>query len=277
MDNQLQTTNEQNYFLAKREEINSSLILSDKSFLQKSTEFTKMLELKKDPNFIFLIVGWIAQTSILMQIKNPIDTFIKQDIVNMLTSYWSNLSMEELIKAFELERVGAYNERTEHFQLFDSTYISKILHKYQKWKRELKTEHNITSQAQSDSIEISKEERQKIREEFVIHLFNEIKSSGYTFDAHLIYKELEEKGKLVIGNSRKADVYKKQYEKVLFQLKAMNLKKPTKELKEQIKSMEEINSKGKFVNRVVEECRALSVCEYLSDYLENINEFKNAL
>ena len=68
-----------------------------------------------------------------MQIKNPVETYVKQDIVNMLSGFGGNLSFEEIIKAFELERHGVYKERTEHFQLFDCNYISQILKKYQNW------------------------------------------------------------------------------------------------------------------------------------------------
>ena len=59
----------------------------------------------------------------VMEIKNPIDSFMKQDIINMLDGYWSNFTFEEMVKAFEMERFGQFTEQTEHFQLFNSTYI----------------------------------------------------------------------------------------------------------------------------------------------------------
>lgn len=133
----------ENYYLQKRANIQNVLISSNKSFLQKSYEFEKISIIKKEPTFIFLITGWIAQTSLLMQIKNPVDDFLKQDIINMLVGYWSNLSFEEIVKAFELERFGIFKEKTEHYQLFDCNYISQVLKKYQRWKREQKTELDI--------------------------------------------------------------------------------------------------------------------------------------
>jgi len=113
----------------------------------------------------------VAQTSTLMQIKNPIDQFVKQDIVNMLTGYWSILSFEELIKAFELERFGAYKEKTEHYQLFDCNYISQVLKKYQAWKRENKIELNISKEKETQLID--KDEIQKIMIEAVNNKYNE--------------------------------------------------------------------------------------------------------
>ena len=116
MENSLQISNEENYFIQKRNEIDVVLKSNNKVFLQESYNFNKLHQIKTDANFVFLVGGWVTQTSMLMQIKNPVDGFIKQDIVNMLTTVFSNLSIEELIKAFELERFSVYKEKTEHFQ-----------------------------------------------------------------------------------------------------------------------------------------------------------------
>lgn len=196
MENQLQITNSEKYFLEKKETISEVLQLPNKTFLQKSYSFEKLSQLKKDANFVFLIGGWITQTSALMQIKNPIDNFIKQDIVNMLGGHWSNLSIEELIKAFELERFGAYEDKTEHYQLFDCSYIAQILKKYQKWSREKKIELNITNQNLMEENKISESDQFEIMtnainekykyfletckiEEPVIHVFKELIERGF--------------------------------------------------------------------------------------------------
>lgn len=160
MENQLQISNSEQYFLKKKESVNDTLQLSNKSFLQKSYSFVKLIELKKDANFVFLIGGWIAQTSALMQIKNPVDNFTKQDIVNMLGGYWSNLGLEDLIKAFELERFGMYEEKTEHFQLFDCNYIAQVLKKYQSWSRRKKMEYNLSNH--SEKKELTEAEKHEI-------------------------------------------------------------------------------------------------------------------
>jgi hypothetical protein len=38
--------------------------------------------------------------------------------------------------------------------------------------------------------------------------------------------------------------------------------------------MESLNADGKFVKTVVENCRAISVCDFLSDYTESYQEFE---
>jgi len=192
---ELQISNEENYFITKREEINTTLKLPTKSFLQSSYDFKKISVLKNEPNFVMLIAGWCVQTSTLMQIKNPIDQFVKKDIFNMLTGYWSVLSFEELIKAFELERFGAYDERTEHYQLFDCNYISQVLKKYQKWKRKNKMELNINEVKEENKM--SEQEINQIMIDAVNNKYTEfLQLSDISEPFTHIFKELVEIGKL---------------------------------------------------------------------------------
>lgn len=194
---EIQLSNEENYYIVKRDEINETLKLPIKSYLQNSYDFKKISTLKNEPNFVMLIAGWCVQTSALMQIKNPIDQFVKKDIFNMLTSYWSVLSFEELIKAFELERFGAYEEKTEHFQLFDCNYISQVLKKYQKWKRKNKLEMNITNEKEAETI--SEQEKSQIMIDAVNKKYSEYLSTSEVEEPfNHIFKELVEIGKIKI-------------------------------------------------------------------------------
>jgi hypothetical protein len=192
---ELQLSNEENYFISKREEVSNIISLPTKSFLQSSYDFKKISVIKNEPNFVMLIAGWCTQTATLMQVKNPIDYFIKQDIINMLTGYWSILSFEELIKAFELERFGAYKEKTEHYQLFDCNYISQVLKKYQQWKRDNKTELKI--EPINEVKEITEIEKKQIMKDAVNKKYNEfLQSNDIEEPFNHIFKELIEIGKI---------------------------------------------------------------------------------
>jgi hypothetical protein len=208
MENQLQITNSEKYFLEKKETISEVLQLPNKTFLQKSYSFEKLSQLKKDANFVFLIGGWITQTSALMQIKNPIDNFIKQDIVNMLGGHWSNLSIEELIKAFELERFGAYEDKTEHYQLFDCSYIAQILKKYQKWSREKKIELNITNQNLMEENKISESDQFEIMTNAINKKYKYFLETGKIEEPVIhIFKELIERGFIKMPNKETPKLY----------------------------------------------------------------------
>jgi len=191
----IQLSNEENYYIVKRDEINDVLKLPIKSYLQSSYDFKKISVLKNEPNFVMLIAGWCVQTSTLMQIKKPIDQFVKKDIFTMLTGYWSILSFEELIKAFELERFGLYKEKTEHYQLFDCNYISQVLKKYQQWKRENKMELKI--EPLKNEIKMSDAEKQKIMIAAVNKKYSEYLTTNEIEEPfNHIFKELIEIGRI---------------------------------------------------------------------------------
>ena len=204
----IQLSNEENYFIVKREEIKNTLTLPTKSFLQKSYDFKKITVLKNDPNFVLLIAGWCVQTSTLMQIKNPIDQFVKKDIFKMLTGYWSILTFEELIKAFELERFSVYEEKTEHYQLFDTAYISAILKKYTKWKQEQKKQLNIN--APMEEIKLTPAEIESKTINGINLKYQEfLKNNDIEEPFSWIFKELIERGliKMPNANTPKLSIY----------------------------------------------------------------------
>jgi hypothetical protein len=203
MENQIQISNSENFYLQKREEIQNEINLPTKTFLQKSYDFKKIKEIKSDPNFIFLVSGWIAQTSILMEIKNPIDSFTKQDIINMLDGYWSSFTLEEMIKAFELERFGQYKETTEHFQLFNASYIAKVFKKYQNWKHDKKIELNISNQNTDMENALTQEQKfeimsNAINEKYLHYVNTKQVSEPYTH----IFTELIERGLIKMPTSK---------------------------------------------------------------------------
>lgn len=210
MENQIQISNSENYYLQKRNDMQNDINLTAKSFLQKSYEFPKIKELKSDPNFIFLITGWIAQTSILMQIKNPVDSFTKQDIVNMLDGYWSGFTFQEMIKSFEMERFGQFKEQTEHFQLFNSSYIAKIFKKYQNWKSEKKIEFNITNKIDNKENELTNDEKIKIMTNAINEKYTHFVNTKQISEpfSH-IFKELIERGliKMPTAETPKLSMY----------------------------------------------------------------------
>jgi hypothetical protein len=263
MENQLQITNSEKYFLEKKETISEVLQLPNKTFLQKSYSFEKLSQLKKDANFVFLIGGWITQTSALMQIKNPIDNFIKQDIVNMLGGHWSNLSIEELIKAFELERFGAYEDKTEHYQLFDCSYIAQILKKYQKWSREKKIELNITNQNLMEENKISESDQFKIMTNAINEKYKYFLETGKIEEPVIhIFKELIERGFIKMPNKETPKLYA-YYDNKLQEAKNQiiheyeNTTEPDKFKRKELKSIlasilnndENLDAKSKIENR----------------------------
>jgi hypothetical protein len=188
--------------------IESNCELSKVDFLKSTYKFIKIKEISNEPNFKTLLGAILVKISILSGIKGEIDDLVKQDISKMILSSFKELSLEEICKAFELERYGQYENKTEHYQLFDSNYISQILKKYKNWKTKEKTELNLIAPVQE--IKISETEKQEIKENMLKMIFDEIKETGFSSDAWHLYLDLETSGKIKPTPEEKSVLYKEQ-------------------------------------------------------------------
>jgi len=120
-----------------------------------------------------------AEISALAGIKGNISDEHKKDIVNMMSNVYSDLTLEEVYKAFELERHGVYDVKTEHFQSFNADYISQVLKKYKQWRQFTKIQHNIVPEqnTQTENI-VTIEEQFKIMNQAIIRIYDEFLESG---------------------------------------------------------------------------------------------------
>ena len=92
-----------------------------------------------------LLGAIITQHALLVGIQGRISPLQKEDILRLVASQFAHLSLEEIYKALQLERYGAYGEHTQHYQLVNATYLSQILAKYQDWIRQLRQTHRIST------------------------------------------------------------------------------------------------------------------------------------
>ena len=244
--------------------------LSEVSFVRDTLNQLRIAEVKDSVQVLNQIASWIADTSLIMKIKDQVPQHQKRDIKEMILFRFKNLSFNELHYAFKMERFGILGLKTEHYQSFDADYVGKVLDKYVEWKREVKVRENINSN--SEPMEISKEERSEIRVKFLTNIYNELKANGHSDDAWLLFSALEQEGKLLIGNSRKKEIYKEQKEKYLKQLKINVL---DRDMKHKIKKIISSDEQGKKNAEIVRRSKSYSVSEYLNDYLDSFKEFQN--
>lgn len=177
--------------------------LTEVSFIKKNYEFKKIRERQNDPLFKMLIGNAFAEISVFAGLKSAITHENKHDILKMILSLYNDLTLEEIYKAFELERYGAYDEKTEHFQLFNADYISKVLKKYKVWRQNLKIHHNISGPTLSieQSSNVSSEEQKKIMDSAIIRLYNEFLDNGeISIPCSFVFDELWEREVITLRN-----------------------------------------------------------------------------
>ena len=257
---------QQNQSLEKTSKDGSSDVLSlpTASFLRKTYELEKIKDkienVKRDLGTI------LTRIHGEMGFKSEIDQFAKQDLSKMILSYYKTLSFEEIYKAFELERFGMYEAKTDHFQLFDSNYVSEILKKYKKWVIDQKKALNI--EAPKTEIEIDKK---AIREEYLKTVYNELKTNGFSSGAYGLYNKLA--SQINASDEQKIELYQKQLkiykieEKEYISKRGIQVKSLLNDLKIKIESKSGVES-------VKNKCKSILVSDYLMPLTnETENEF----
>ena len=185
-------------------DISKSTEESSISFLKKSFDFKKIRERQYEPIFNNVVGLMITKISGLAGINNEIDMATKSDLLRFIKTRCGDITLEEIYKAFELERYGEYPLKSNHYQLFGTEYFSQIIKKYRTWKYETKMHHNITK---SDLVvaslpEISESQIKETLENGIIRVFNEFKQSKtieYPF-VH-IFDELQDRGLIKGANT----------------------------------------------------------------------------
>lgn len=143
----------------------------------------------------------------LSGIKNEIDDFTKKDISNLICVFYKNLSVAEIWKAFELERYGVYETKTDHFQLFDSTYISSVLKKYVEWKQNEKRllNWNPPNSETKELPELTESQKREFMTSAILRSFEFFKENGCLSDDVQIhvFDELVKRKFIVNSNNQK--------------------------------------------------------------------------
>jgi hypothetical protein len=198
-----------------------------KVFIISTFEFIKLRERKTETDIQQLL--WLMMVKIAAHggFKNTIDDFTKQDIVKMIFYSHSDLTVEEIWKAFELERYREYEEKTEAFQLFNADYVSAILKKYKGWKLNIKQQHNISFNMQQTLLpEVSDVEKVESLKQGTLRRFEEFQQTkkieepcshifDYLFEKGIIKQVTEKNPKLFYYYQEKLKVAEAQIKKEL--------------------------------------------------------------
>lgn len=142
------------------------------AFLKQNYEHIKIRNVRSDPEYSVLVMAMILKMVVLSGIKGQLDPLNMADISKYIDLKCQDLTFEEIYKAFELERFGEYDSKTDHFNLFNSGYFSAVISKYRKWKAKVKFEHNISISGQ-DKYEMSDEEKCKLMADGVLDCYIE--------------------------------------------------------------------------------------------------------
>ena len=109
--------------------------MTDNDFFEKIVEFKKISKLTDEELSIGASIIF-TRIAVFTGLKDDIDPFVKQDMVNGLITSHRHLSIEEIDYAFCMDRDGMYGDPTPHYQFICREYVGIVLKKYMNWKLE---------------------------------------------------------------------------------------------------------------------------------------------
>lgn len=149
------------------------------AFVKSTFDLVKLRQRKTEPEISVAVALVFIQAASLSGIKGVIEQPVMDDLIKMIFISFPELSLEEVVKAFQMERYGDLTPKTEHFQLFNSDYVSTVLKKYKSWKVQMKKEHNISNVKE---IEVNKEEIQTVKVAGIIDCYETWSETGKVED-----------------------------------------------------------------------------------------------
>ena len=180
--------------------------LNTVDFLNDISNQVKIRDISED-DFKHHLIKSIVTINALSGIKDPMDDITKQDIKEMILMRFKGLSFDEICYAFKKERYGDLGVRTEHYQLFDAKYVSEVLDKFVKWKKDKIVQHNLHNK-KPDEVSISDQEKDFIMSEAIDRVKKEVNQNGFISGVSFhIYDYLDKQGKLPTDSDYKNKIY----------------------------------------------------------------------
>lgn len=186
---------------------NSLQDLGEISFIKSTFDQVRVSEITNSLELTKRVIMISQEACIGLGIKNEISDFSKRDIKEMILMRFKHLSLDEVAYALKLERYGLLGDKTDHFQLFNADYVSRILEKYVVYKREVKRLHNISANVHAEP-ELSEEEKNKqINSGVINQLEHFLENDKIDTDRIYVYDVLVERLFLNPTNEEKVKIY----------------------------------------------------------------------
>ena len=179
------------------------------AFVKECYEFKKIRDRQHEPNFNNVVGLMVTKISALAGITNEIDMATKSDLLRFIKTRCGDITLEEIYKAFELERYNEYPEKSKHFQLFGTEYFSEVIKKYRVWKTQLKIQKNITREDNTPLLpSISDSQKEEILIKGIVRVFSEYKQTKILPEPNThIFDELLSRGLILGANTPKLEKY----------------------------------------------------------------------
>ena len=162
------------------------------------------------------------------------------------------------------------------YRILDCPSIGEVLQAYTDFRAEALRKYSQQKTALLQApIGPTEEDKKKIRNQLLDIIFEDLKKKGYSNDAHFLYDELYNSGKIKVTDLEKKILYKKELQKYSSEQRK-DIEK--KNFDTRIHLLEELKTKVESKNPILtvqNRCKSFLASEYLSRNLEELELLKH--
>jgi len=241
--------------------------LSEISFVRNINNQIRISESKHNYDFSETLGSILVKVLNHLGIKQALHQVEKNDIKELILLRFKHLTLDEIDYAFKLERFGVFETKTEHFQLFNSEYVSTVLKKYETWKAVTRKQNNINTLKIENSNEMTAEEIEFSMIEGCDRIFREYKLNHRIEGVYVhIYDHLFKKGLLPRDKFYKDMIFAKAQVIAISEVKA-NARENNEPKKTMERSIKEIEDKVNLTPIAI--AKKLALEDYFQKLIKN--------
>lgn len=198
-------------------------------------------------------------------------------IFDLIKTKFGSLTVPEIKEAFKMFVNKEFPE-LKIFIMLDCIVVSDVLNAFKDYRSDSLRGYDQKKKLLLEQPKPKTEEEIKQTQELLIKMvFDDLKSSGFSSDAWLLYDQLESNGLITISNQEKKELYAQQAKIYLVEVIQESEQRHFKSAKFVIEDARNKISKGKIIQSVANKCKSIVASNFLKDYLTDFKEFRNQL
>jgi hypothetical protein len=244
-----------------------------------SEDYPKVKNIEKKEEVNALINFLISIVNIRISNDEEKSNLDRQMILvfDLIKSKFGNLTAPEIREAFKMYVSREFPE-LKVFRILDCVTVGEVLSAYIEFRNEKLNTYNQKKRVLLQTPEKStKEEIEKIREEFLKMIFDEILEFQFSSDSWRLFQELEDLKRISASNQEKKELYKKHLRIYEIEQKAEIRSQRGQFSKSYLKELQDKITGKSAIESVSNKCRSILVCKYLENFTEDFETFKNSI
>lgn len=198
-------------------------------------------------------------------------------IFDLIKTKFGSLTVPEIKEAFKMFIAKEFPE-LKVFRILDCVVVADVLNAYKEFRNESLRAYDVKKQNLLEQPKpMSKEDIKKNQEDLLKIVFDDLKETGISLDAWLLYENLEINGMISISKAQKKEMYAQQAQIYLVELVQETTQRYFHSAKTVIEDARNKIEKGKVIGSVANKCKSIVVSNILKNYLTDFEEFKNQI